>query len=113
MKKGEDWRNTLSQMAAAEGMDLASLQKEEATKPTKKQQLTIKEEKRGGAQKKATIIYGYDGSDEEIAEFGALLRKKLSTGGSARGGEILLQGEVAEKAQREIESMGHKARILK
>lgn len=113
MKKGEDWRNALSQLAEAEGMDLSAIQAEDPQKEAKIQKFTIKVEKRGAAQKKATIICGYEGSDEELSEFASILRKRLSTGGSARGGEMLLQGEVAEKAAKVLEEMGHKVKIQK
>lgn len=112
--KGTDWRAALGQLAEQEGMDLKAVEPDEPQPAKfKKQHLRIKVEKRGAAQKKATLIYDYDGSDEEIAEFATQLRQKLSTGGSARGGEILLQGDVAEKVAQIIEQMGHKVKVQK
>ena len=114
MKKATDWRAALTQIAEAEGMEIGKQEEEKAAEPAfKKQSFTIKVEKRGAGQKKATIIYGYNGSEEERADFGAQLRKKMSTGGSARGGEILLQGDVAQAAAKLLEEMGHKAKVLK
>lgn len=85
----------------------------EGKQSSPKQSFTIKVEKRGAGQKKATIIYGYNGSEESLSEFGSQLRKKMSTGGSARGGEILLQGDVAQQAAKVLEEMGHKVKIQK
>lgn len=115
MKKATDWRAALTQIAEKEGMELGKT--EEAPVEEKavfqKQNFTIKVEKRGAGQKKATIIYGYNGSDDDLTEFGAQLRKKMSTGGSARGGEILLQGDVAQQAAKVLEEMGHKVKVQK
>ena len=116
MIKGGDWRNALNQFAEKEGFDLNAVQKEDnecTENELKIQKLTIKVEKRGAAQKKATIIYGYNGSEEDLIEFGSLLRKKISTGGSARGGEILLQGDVSQSIAKVLEDMGHKVKIQK
>lgn len=66
-----------------------------AGKPKGKGRLRIVTEKKGRGGKTATIIFGFDENvtDEEISALAAKLKKKLSTGGSARGGEILIQGE--------------------
>lgn len=50
-------------------------------------------EKKGRGGKVATIIEGFECSDDEIDEIARDLRKRLGTGGSARGGEILIQGD--------------------
>ena len=49
-------------------------------------------EKKGRAGKTATIITGFP-SDTDIEAVASLLKKRLATGGSARGGEILIQGD--------------------
>ena len=112
MKKETDWRAALTQIAEKEGMEIGrqGTTPEAVEETFRKQKLTIKVEKRGASQKKATIIYGHNGSDEEIAAFAAQLRKKLNTGGSARGGEILLQGDVVQAAISLLEGMGHQAK---
>lgn len=55
-------------------------------------------ERKGRAGKAATIIYGFGCSDERVEEIGREMRRDLSVGGSARGGEILLQGDCRDRA---------------
>lgn len=64
-------------------------------KPAKKPKLHIAIERKGRGGKTATIIYGFPDSmpEAEIAELAARLKQRLGTGGSARGGEILIQGD--------------------
>ncbi len=78
-----------------------------------KARLDIILEKKGRAGKSATIISGFTvESDEEIASIAATLKNKLGTGGSARGGEILIQGDRRADVQRQLASLGYKSRII-
>lgn len=59
----------------------------------------------------STIIY--DADDRPIAdskELAKTLKSKLAVGGSERDGEILLQGDVKEKAIKLLIELGFKAR---
>lgn len=56
--------------------------------------LHIDFERKGRAGKCATIISGFDGlPDSRVAQIASELKRHLATGGSARGGEILIQGD--------------------
>mgnify|MGYP000766867494 FL=1 len=69
-------------------------------------------EKKGRAGKQATIITGFRGSDEELLELASVLKRRLATGGSARGGEILIQGDRRQDVLSALTSLGYKARII-
>lgn len=69
-------------------------------------------EKKGRAGKQATIICGFQGSDDDLLELASTLKRKLATGGSARGGEILIQGDRRKEAVEILKSLGYKARII-
>lgn len=79
-----------------------------------KSRLDIILEKKGRGGKTATIIVGFDNTDteEDIAALAAVLKKKLGTGGSARGGEILIQGDRRDDVLRLLEQEGYKARKI-
>ena len=66
----------------------------------RKEKLHIAVEKKGRGGKTATIVYGFAGSDSEL--------QALASGGSARGGEILLQGNRQEDAARALRELGFK-----
>lgn len=67
-------------------------------------------EKKGRGGKTATIVEGFEITDEEVDDIARSLRKKLGTGGSARGGEILIQGDRKTDVIRLIKEMGFKVK---
>ena len=69
-------------------------------------------EKKGRAGKQATIICGFQGSDDDLLDLPSTLKRKLATGGSARGGEILIQGDRRKEVVDILKSLGYKARII-
>lgn len=71
-------------------------------------------EKKGRGGKTATIIAGFgdETGDEDIDGLAALLKKKLGTGGSARGGEILIQGDRRDDVIAILKTQGYKARKI-
>ena len=67
-------------------------------------------EKKGRGGKTATIVEGFEISDDEIDAIAQTLKKKLGTGGSARGGEILIQGDRKPDVVRLLKEMGFKVK---
>lgn len=74
--------------------------------------LDIAYERKGRAGKPATVIVGFECDDDELRAIASELKSKLATGGSARGGEILLQGDRRNQSKQLLEKMGFKARII-
>ncbi|MDE6370266.1 MAG: translation initiation factor [Duncaniella sp.] len=105
-----DWKDILAGKIAD-----GTLDREEFTEPEPKQiksadKLTVTIDRKGRKGKTATIIEGFTSSDAEVADLAAKLKARLGIGGSSRGGEILLQGDVAEKARAILREMGYKAK---
>lgn len=66
-------------------------------------------EKKGRAGKPATIIEGFDPDDDtEALSVARMLKQRIGCGGSARGGEILLQGDRREQATKLLRESGYK-----
>lgn len=109
-----DWKDTLASLSGLpEGEELPIPQSgNPTTGQTTKQKsaLHVLIEKKGRGGKTATIIEGFEIHDEEIDEIARTLRKKLGTGGSARGGEILIQGDRKTDVIRLIKEMGFKVK---
>ena len=77
-----------------------------------KQMLDIVLERKGRAGKQATIVTGFVCDDEALKQVASQLKRGLGVGGSARGGEILIQGDFRQRVLDQLKTMGFKARII-
>ena len=77
-----------------------------------KQQLDIVLERKGRAGKQATIVTGFACDETALKEVASQLKRHLGVGGSARGGEILIQGDFRQRVLEKLLAMGFKARVI-
>lgn len=107
-----DWRDKLSGLKA----NLPVVEEPEiittstVAKKLQKEPLRIEQDKRKG--KIATLITGYEGSDEELKELAKKLKITCGAGGSSRDGEILIQGDFRIKIAEILTEMGFKIRKI-
>lgn len=112
MKNNTDWRDSLA--ALRSGMtapDEETVQPEPAAE-SEQGRLDIVLDKKGRAGKCATIICGFTLPDDEVARIAADLKRALGCGGSARGGEILIQGDRRTDVLRLLTARGLTARLI-
>ncbi|MFN4910280.1 MAG: translation initiation factor [Flavobacteriales bacterium] len=78
-----------------------SYQEEEAhdeeTLPPSQQKLYVSIDRKQRAGKEVTLVEGFVGNDEDLKALGKLLKSKCGVGGSAKDGEILIQGNLKQK----------------
>ncbi len=85
----------------------------EATQPKEKQLLRISLDKRNRKGKAVTLVTGFRGSDEDLQELGKLLKMRCGVGGSAKEGEIIVQGDHRTKVLDILQKEGYaKSRII-
>ena len=72
------------------------------------QKLRIWLETKHRAGKAATIVKGFIGQDEDLEDLGKKLKSFCGTGGSAKDGEIIIQGDQREKVLQWLLKNGYK-----
>jgi translation initiation factor 1 len=105
-------KNTFRNIVYSTNPDLNYELPEESveTLPPGRQNLKAQISRKGRAGKTVTLITGFVGSDADLESLGKTLKNKCGVGGSAKEGEILLQGDVRDRAVEALLALGYKAR---
>ena len=72
------------------------------------QKLKIKLETKHRGGKTVTLIEGFVGKEEDLEALGKSLKNFCGTGGSAKDGEIIIQGDQREKVLQWLQKNGYK-----
>ena len=83
------------------------------TLPKEKQSLRVLLDKRNRGGKQVTLITGFIGNEVDLQTLGKELRVKCGVGGSAKDGEIIVQGDFRKKVLEILQKGGYvKSRII-
>lgn len=72
------------------------------------QKLRIGLSRRQKAGKEASLITGFVGRDEDLADLCKQLKQRCGVGGSSKDGEIIIQGDQRDKLLQILLSLGYK-----
>ena len=75
-----------------------------------KQRLIVAIDRSHRAGKQVTLVKGFVGTDEDLATLGKSLKQRCGVGGTAKDGEITLQGDLRDKVCALLTEMGYKAK---
>ena len=107
--KKNDWKERLNIVYSTNpNFEYSTDEMEEIeTLPKQQQKLRVSIEKNHRGGKTVTIVAGFIGSDSDLKELGKLLKTKCGVGGTAKEGEVIIQGDFKEKVVELLKHEGY------
>lgn len=107
--KNNDWKERLNIVYSTNpDFNYQTEDEEEIETPEKKnQRLRVSIEKKGRGGKTVTLITGFIGSEYDLKELGRTLKTKCGVGGSAKDGEIIIQGDFKQRVIELLKAEGY------
>ncbi len=104
-----DWKSRLGMVYSTDpDYQYRTAEEEQAeTLPARQQQLRVWLDRKQRAGKVVTLVKGFVGRDEDLAELARMLKNKCGVGGSAKEGEILIQGDHRDRVAELLLKAGY------
>lgn len=111
-KKDNDWKDRLGVVySTSDDYDFSyDNDNQQETLAPSKQLLRVLLDKKLRAGKQVTLISGFVGSEEDLKALGKLIKSKCGVGGSAKNGEILIQGDFRDRVKEILAKEGYNSK---
>lgn len=113
MKADNDWKQRLG-VVYSTNPDFAYSEEpagEEAeTLEPSRQRLIVSIDRRNRGGKQVTLVSGFVGTQDDLSALGKTLKVKCGVGGSAKDGEITIQGDFRDRVTALLKEMGYNAK---
>lgn len=113
-KENNDWKERLN-IVYSTNPDYTYQKEEQEKQETlepQKQTLRISIDRKKRKGKSVTLIEGFIGSDDDLKELAKTLKTRCGVGGSAKDGEIIIQGEFRQKVAELLTQSGYKTKLI-
>ena len=107
-----DWKKRLG-VVYSTNPDFAYTEAEDAEAQTleaSRQRLVVTIDRSGRAGKQVTLVKGFVGTQEDLAALAKVLKTRCGVGGTAKDGEITVQGDWRDKVTALLREMGYNAK---
>lgn len=84
---------------------------EPKTLPPQQQDLRVMLDRKLKGGKKATLVTGFVGASADLSDLAKQLKNLCAAGGSATGGEVLVQGDFRQKIMEFLQKKGYKVKL--
>ncbi|WP_294598707.1 translation initiation factor [uncultured Rikenella sp.] len=111
---GNDWKARLGTVYSTDPdfeYTTAAAPEQETLAPAR-QRLRVALDRRNRGGKQVTVVADFVGSEEDLKELCRFLKQKCGVGGSAKEGEIIIQGDFRDKIVGILTDAGYKARKI-
>ena len=110
--KDNDWKSRLGVVYSTNpDFQYETAGMEEAqTLPPEKQRLIVAIDRRNRGGKQVTLVTGFAGTQDDLKELGKTLKTRCGVGGTAKDGEITIQGDFRDKVVALLREMGYNAK---
>lgn len=81
---------------------------EAETLPPDRQRLRVSLDRHHRGGKTVTLVTGFVGTDDDLQALGRMLKGRCGVGGSAKDGEIIIQGDQSDKVRQALVSAGYR-----
>lgn len=89
------------------GYDFEDDNEDQETLMPNQQKLYVSIDRKQRKGKEVTLIEGFVGSDDDLKELGKKLKSKCGVGGTAKDGEIMVQGAFKDKVAEILTNEGY------
>ena len=72
-----------------------------------KQKLLVGIDRRNRGGKQVTLVSGFVGKEEDLVALGKILKTRCGVGGTAKDGEIIVQGDFRDRVVEILHSLGY------
>ncbi len=82
----------------------------QVTLPPGQQKLYVSLDKKNRKGKAVTLVEGFIGSEDDLKSLGKELKSKCGSGGTAKDGEIIIQGDFRDRVSAMLKDKGYEVK---